>query len=230
MLTVAKNIQHFVDLIVAKSLSHNEEELSQLNHYVWIALMIMPIAIFTSAYNAYIENFTLAFLITFFSVYTLSSLLLISKIKETYLLYHGANILYAVLILFMVYHADTENSRILWAYIYPIGIIFLFGNRLGFAYSLLLLGMIVGLFLFVPQIHTVYSTPFQVRFALTYMIVTFISSWIEYHRARFQKESTQTHYALFLEQALLKDEIERRSILEKKASIPRPNRSAHITL
>jgi len=43
-----------------------------------------------------------------------------------------------------------------------------------------------------------------------------ISSWIEYHRSRFQKESTQTQYALYLEQALLKEEIERRIILEKK--------------
>jgi diguanylate cyclase (GGDEF)-like protein len=216
MLTFAKKTQHCVDLIVSKSCSNNEEALSQLNHYVWVTMIILPIAIFTSAYNAYIENYTLAFLITLFSAYTIGSLFLISKIKETYLLYHGANIIYAFLILFMIYHTDMENSRILWAYIYPIGIIFLFGNRLGFLYSSLLLGMIVGLFLFIPQLQTAYNTEFQVRFALTYMIVAFISSWIAHHRERFQKESMQTQYALFLEQALLKEEIERRAVLEKE--------------
>ena len=216
MLTFANELQRFVDYIVNKSLSHNEEELSQLNHYVWFALIIIPVTLFTSVYNAYIENFTLAFFIILFSLYTISSLFLITKIKETYWLYYGANIIYVSLILFMIYHSDSENSRILWAYIYPIGIIFLFSNRLGFLYSCLLLVMIVGLFLFVPQIHRTYSIPFQIRFASTYMIVTFISSWIEHHRARFQKESMQTHYALFLEQALLKEEIERRTVLEKK--------------
>jgi hypothetical protein len=32
MILLAKKIQHFVDLIVAKSLSHNEEEIFRLNH------------------------------------------------------------------------------------------------------------------------------------------------------------------------------------------------------
>ncbi|ATB69390.1 diguanylate cyclase [Sulfurospirillum diekertiae] len=34
MILLAKKIQHFVDLIVAKSLSQNEEEIFRLNHYV----------------------------------------------------------------------------------------------------------------------------------------------------------------------------------------------------
>lgn len=216
MLSLAKNMQHFVDLIVEKSPSLDEEELSRLNHYVWIALLMIPVSLFTSVYNAYIANYTLAFLIMLFASYTIGSLFLIPKIKKTYLLYHGANLLYTILLLYIVSHLDSENSRILWTYIYPIGVIFLFGNRLGFLYSCLLLGMIIGLFLFVPQIHTVYSIPFQIRFAITYMIVAFISSWVEYHRARYQKESQQTHYALFLEQALLKEEIERRRVLEKE--------------
>lgn len=207
MLTLAKKIQHFVDLIVAKSLSHNEEEMFRLNHYVWIALLMLPVALCSGAYNAYINNYALAFLIILFSGHMVGSLFLIPTIQKTYLLYHGANLLYAFLILFMVFHADSENSRILWAYIYPIGIIFLFGHRLGFLWSCLLLGMIIGLFLVVPEIHTIYSIPFQVRFGISYLVVAIISSWVEYHGSR-------SHQALLLEQKLLNEEIEQRKILE----------------
>jgi len=209
MLTLAKKIQHLVDLIVAKSLSQNEEEIFRLNHYVWIALLMLPVALCSGAYNAYINNYALAFLIILFSGHMVGSLFLIPTIQKTYLLYHGANLLYAFLILYMVFHADSENSRILWAYIYPVGIIFLFGHRLGFLWSCLLLGMIIGLFLVVPEIHTIYSIPFQVRFGISYLVVAIISSWVEYHGSR-------SHQALLLEQKLLNEEIERRKILGKE--------------
>lgn len=217
MIIFAKNIQYFVDIIVAKSSSNDKIERARLNHYVWIALLMTPIALFTSAYNAYIHNFTLAFLVILFSAHMIGSLFLIPKMKETFLLYHGSNLLYAFLILYMIFNAsDADNSRILWAYVYPIGTIFLFGNRLGFLYSCILLGMIIGLFVAVPEIHTAYSIPFQVHFGISYMAVAFISSWVEYHRARYQKESMQTHKALFLEQMNLKEEIARRTVLEKE--------------
>ena len=217
MIIFAKNIQYFVDIIVSKSSSQDKTERARLNHYVWIALLMSPIALGTGAYNAYIHNFTLAFLIILFSVHMIGSLFLIPKIKETFLLYHGSNLLYAFLILYMIFNAaDTDNSRILWAYVYPIGTIFLFGNRLGFLYSCMLLGMIIGLFVAVPEIHMAYSIPFQIRFGISYMTVAFISSWVEYHRARYQKESMKTHKALYLEQMNLKEEIAQRIELEKE--------------
>ena len=216
MIALAKNMQHFVDIIVTKSSCNDKIELSRLNHYVWISLLMLPVSLFTSAYNAYINNYSLAFLVILFCAHMIGSLYLIPKMKDTFLLYNGANIIYACLILYMIFHSNLDSSRILWAYIYPSGIIFLFGNRLGFIYSSLLLATIVGLFLFVPHVHTVYSMPFQIRFIFTYMIVAFISSWVEYHRARYQKESMQTHQALFLEQMNLQEEITQRIALEKE--------------
>jgi diguanylate cyclase (GGDEF)-like protein len=207
MITLAKNIQHLVDFIVSKAHSQHEEEIFRLNHYVWIALLMLPVAIGSGAYNVYIKNYALAFLVILFSGHMLGSLFLIPTIKRTYLLYHGANLLYTFLLLYMVFHTDAENSRILWAYIYPVGIIFLFGHRLGFLWSFLLLCMMIGLFLFVPEIHTIYSIPFQVRFGISYLVVAIISSWVEYHGSR-------SHQALLLEQKLLNEEIERRKILE----------------
>ena len=209
MIRLAKNIQHLVDFIVSKAHSQHEEEIFRLNHYVWIALLMLPVAIGSGAYNVYIKNYALAFLIILFSGHMIGSLFLIPTIKRTYLLYHGANLLYTFLLLYMVFHTDAENSRILWAYIYPVGIIFLLGHRLGFLWSFLLLCMMIGLFLFVPEIHTIYSIPFQVRFGITYLGVAIISSWVEYHGSR-------SHQALLLEQKLLNEEIERRKILEKE--------------
>ncbi|WP_333803874.1 GGDEF domain-containing protein [Sulfurospirillum sp.] len=215
MLIFAKHIQQTVDLIVAKSPVHNEDQLARLNHYVWVTLMILPLAIGLGLYNSFKHEFIIAGGITFLSFYLLGTLFLIHKTDKTYLFYHPANLILVSLLGYIIY-ADTEQSRILWAYCYPIGIIFLFGNRLGFIWSFFFLMMVIGLFFFVPEMQTIYHTPFQVRFCISYMMVMTISSWIEYHRSRFQEESTQTHEALCFEQILLKEEIDRRKVLEKE--------------
>lgn len=216
MITLAKKMQYFVDLIVVKSPSKDDEELVRLNHYVWTTLLILPIAFVTSAYNAHIHNYVLAFIITFFSVYLLITLFLIPKTKETYLLYHGANLIFTFLLIYMVYYSDVDFSRILWVYTYPLSTIFLFGNRVGFLWSCFLLGVIISIFLLLPQSHALYSLPFQIRFVVSYLAIAFITSWIEYHRSRFQHESIQTHQTLFVEQIHLKEEIERRKVLEEE--------------
>jgi len=215
MLLFAKHIQQTVDLIVAKSPVHNKDQLARLNHYVWVTLMILPLAIGLGLYNSFKHEFIIAGGVTFFSFYLLGTLFLIHKTDKTYLFYHPANLILISLLGYIIY-ADTEQSRILWAYCYPIGIIFLFGNRLGFIWSFFFLMMVIGLFLFAPDIQTIYHIPFQVRFCISYMMVTTISSWIEYHRSRFQEESTQTHEALCFEQILLKEEIDRRKVLEEE--------------
>jgi diguanylate cyclase (GGDEF)-like protein len=216
MIHLAKKFQQLVDLIVVKSPSLDEEELSRLNHYVWVTFMMLPITFITGVYNASIHNYMLAFLVTFFSTYLVLSLFLVSKTKDTYLLYHGANLIFTFLMIYMTYHSDQDASRILWVYTYPLGTIFLFGNRVGFLWSCFLLLIIVSIFLFVPHIQEVYTTAFKVRFCVTYLCVAFITSWIEYHRYRYQHESKHTHQALFVEQINLKDEIQRRIVLEEK--------------
>ena len=213
MTALLTKLQYIVDLVVAQSPSKNKDELARLNHYVWVALMILPLAMGLCIYNSLKHEFIIAGGMTFFSFYLLGSLLLIPKIDKIYPLYHIANFILLSLLVYTIY-ADTEQSRILWAYCYPIGIIFLLGNRIGFIWSCLFLLMIIGLFLFVPNIHSLYQTPFQVRFCISYMIVMMISLWIEYHRSRFEEESTQTHEALCFEQILLKEEIDRRKVLE----------------
>ena len=92
MFTLAK-LQHIVDLIVAKSPSQNKDELARLNHYVWVALMILPLAMGLGIYNSLKHEFIIAGGITFFSFYLLGSLLLIPKTNKTYLLYYTANLI-----------------------------------------------------------------------------------------------------------------------------------------
>lgn len=215
MIILAKHIQQTVDFIVAKSPSHNKDELARLNHYVWVALMILPLAVGLGIYNSLKYEFVIAGGIIFFSLYLLGTLLLIQKTKQTQLLYHPANLILLSLLVYIVY-ADNEHSRILWMYTYPIGIIFLLGYRIGVLYSCLLLGMIIALFIVAPNVGSTYALPFQIRFVLSYLVVTIISSWVEYHRFRYQEESTQSHEALCLEQILLKEEIERRTLLEQE--------------
>lgn len=216
MITLAKKMQHLVDRIVIKSPSTNKEELARLNHYVWITFLMIPTGIISGLYNIYVMNYLLSFCIILFATFLIVSLFLIQKTEKTSLLYYGATIIFTLLLFYLVYHPDNDHSLILWVYTYPLGIIFLLGNRHGFLWSMLLLGMIGGLFLFSSEIQSNYPLPFQVRFTVSYLAISFITSWIEYHRARFQKESMQSHHALSLEQKHLKEEIQRRIVLEKK--------------
>lgn len=219
ILLVFQKLQCFVDSIVKQSPSHNPEELTRLNHYLWICLLTWPISILAISYNIFINHFVLAMLVAFFSLFLLFSLFILSYTRKIYLVYHGTNIVFFSLLLYMVYNADPiDSSRILWLYTYPLGAIFLFGNRTGFLWSTLLLISVCIVFIVVPSMQEIYNYPFQVRFGLTYAVVASMVSWIEFHRNRYQNESIQNHRDLLEEQRHLKEEIHKRTILEKELS------------
>jgi len=219
MVSTLQKLQSFVDTIVRQSPSKNPEELTRLNHYVWICLLAWPVSILAISYNIYIKHFILASLVAFFSLFLLFTLFVLSYARKIYWLYHATNIVFFSLLLYMVYNADAyDSSRILWIYTYPLGAIFLFGNRTGFLWSFLLLVSVCCVFIMLPSIHTIYNYAFQVRFALTYTVVASMVSWIEFHRNRYQNESIQHHHSLLEEQQQLKEEIQKRVILEKELS------------
>ena len=91
MTALLTKLQYIVDLVVAQSPSKNKDELARLNHYVWVALMILPLAMGLCIYNSLKHEFIIAGGMTFFSFYLLGSLLLIPKIDKIYPLYHIAN-------------------------------------------------------------------------------------------------------------------------------------------
>lgn len=217
MLFLIQKTQDLIDRIVSRSPSKDIHERVRLNHYVWISLFSFPIASIAIAYNIIIYNFSLASFITFFSLFLLSTLFFLPKINSPQLLYYAVIVMFLCLVIYMLYFIESyDSSKILWSYAFPLGAIFLFGSRVGFLWSIVLLLLIGAIFLISPKIQTVYLTSFQLRFAITYFVVASMTSWIEYYRHRYQQESLQTQTALLNQQKALKNEIERRKKLEKK--------------
>lgn len=209
-------MQTLVDYIVAHSPCRDKEALARLNHYVWITFIMIPLSLATAFYNLYIQHFILSISLILFCIYLIGSLFIIPNTPKVYQIYYTAVIFFSTLFLYLVYQSDEDYSLILWLFTYPVGIIFLLGNRMGFILSISLLAMSALLFLTMEHINDTYTLAFSVRFFITYIVVTSIVSWIEYYRARYQAETLRTQAALLLEQANLKKEIQRRTILEKE--------------
>lgn len=216
MMTFIVKMQHIVDRIVTTSPCTNKEDLARLNHYVWITFLMTPLALGASIYNCYIQNTVLSISLMLFCVYLIGSLYIIPNTHKVYQIYYTAVIAFSILFLYLVYHIDEDHSLILWLFTYPLGVIFLLGSRVGFMLSMALLGLTILQFIFFPHIHETYTVPFQVRFSITYVAISLIASWIEYHRSRYEQESLQTQEALLKEQENLKKEIQRRVILEEE--------------
>lgn len=209
--------QRLIDNIVLRCACEDPEEHIRLNHYVWIALFSLPVATVAILYNLSIYNTTLASFIAFFALFLFSTLFFLSKIHAKKLLYYVATSLFSLLVLYMLYYVEAcDSSKLLWAYAFPLGAIFLFGSRIGFFWSIFFLMLIGILFLFSQKIQSIYVNSFQIRFAITYFVVASMTSWIEYYRHRYQNESIQTHKILLKQQEILKNEIERRVTLEKE--------------
>jgi diguanylate cyclase (GGDEF)-like protein len=216
MMTFIVKMQHIVDRIVTTSPCTNKEDLARLNHYVWITFLMTPLALGASFYNYYIQNTVLSISMMLFCVYLIGSLYIIPNTHKVYQIYYTAVIAFSILFLYLVYHIDEDHSLILWLFTYPLGVIFLLGSRVGFILSMALLGLTILQFIVFSHIHENYTIPFQVRFSITYVAISLIASWIEYHRSRYEQESLQTQEALLKEQENLKKEIQRRVILEEE--------------
>ncbi|ACZ12234.1 GGDEF domain-containing protein [Sulfurospirillum deleyianum] len=216
MVTLFVKMQHLVDRIVSHSPVTNKEDLARLNHYVWITFLMVPLSLGAALFNIYLEHLFLSSYLIIFCVYLIGSLFIIPSTHKVYQIYYSVILFFTILFLYLLYHSYQDRSLILWLFTYPLGIIFLLGSRTGFMFSTLFLGIILSLFIFVEHIHTLYSFSFQMRFSIIYLTISFIASWIEYHRSRYEQESFQTQEALLKEQALLKKEIQRRIVLEEE--------------
>ena len=67
--------------------------------------------------------------------------------------------------------------------------------------------------------ETLYNHPFQVRFIATYMVITSMITWVEYHRNRYQNESIAMYHALSNEKHQLQVEIKKGTFLETELSL-----------
>lgn len=215
MFLFLRKIQDKIDVIVTLS-SVEEEERLRLNHYIWLCLIIVPMGIFPIIYNFYSGDYTMAAMVFLFSLLIIVFLSFIQKVENKEILYFITNVTYFSIVVYAIYHSEGDASKILWAYTYPLGIVFLFGNKVGGFWGSMMLASIFYMFLFEPKVSQAFTFAFQLKFLITYSVVLSITMWFENYRYCYFLEAKRKEEELINEHRMLKDEIKRRIAVEQK--------------
>lgn len=219
MIRVIHIISHFLNNIVNKSQLKDERDKLRLSHFLWLITLGIISSLPFIVYNLYNNHYMLAFYVFIFTLSLMSSLFLAKREVNTYKLYNTMNTVYLLFALFLVYIDSTNEMRILWCYIYPISSIFLFGNKKGLIWSIVMIISAILLITLIPHKGADYSLIFIVRFTIVYICITFIASWLEYYKEMYYSQLRSSHNKLQHEHNLLIREINERKILQDKLSL-----------
>ena len=98
--------------------------------------------------------------------------------------YRVTSALLGLMLLFLLQNGGEGGSQILWMYVFPPIVFFLYGKNEGTLWCTLIL--LLGMCIFwkpIPGIHVYdYATVFKYRFIGSYVIVSMIAWWFEYSR------------------------------------------------
>ncbi|MDV7106283.1 GGDEF domain-containing protein [Vibrio sp. TH_r3] len=180
-------------------------EKMKLSHFIWLCLTMMPLGIIFIIFNLLAGNTEIACTIGVFSSSIAINLIMVKKCYNLHFIYHFCSFLFFMLLVIVTYLEPNSEGRVLWIYTYPLFTIFVFGYKLGIMWSILLI-FAVGSCLEV--LHTDiphYLEAFRLRFYLTYLVIVWITAWLEYGRSRHTDS--------------LQDEITRRIQLEQQLTI-----------
>lgn len=218
MLRINRVINLFEDIANQSILTDKHDKL-KLMHFLFLMFIGSICSFLFATYNFIKGDYQIAIAITAFFIVISSSLYFIRKKYDPLIFYIISNLVYLFIMGTFMFSGDEYGARILWAYVYPVGNIFIFGNRQGLLWSLM---MFIVVFLTVvssPYSSDIYTAPFIVRFVATYLVITSIASWLEYYRKNYQDELLNTNQALMEKQKLLEKEIEERVALQNKLTI-----------
>jgi len=205
-----------VDCIAQRRNRKSPNDARRLNHYIWLVLISIPLSIMFIIRNSIANNYDIAVIVSIFLFCMVISLFVIPKLKRIEILYHVNNFVFVSMFILVFILGDKSEGQILWSYTYPLLSIFLFGNRLGAGWSLILLFTIIGNLKLNSNLDFSYSTNFEIRFCIIYLTILSITSWLEYDRNRYTNKSKSQVKALKKERASLNQEVKRRIILEKE--------------
>ncbi|MGX9417200.1 GGDEF domain-containing protein [Vibrio sp. WJH972] len=216
MLSLLTQGQKVVDRLVARCNCASTNDKLRLNHYIWLIVLSTPITVGFIIKNVLIDNVHIATVSGIFAFCMIVSIIgIIRKLNLTYI-YHFNNFLYLLMLFLITVWSDLSQGQILWCYTYPLISIFLFGNRVGVRWSLLLLASILIGVLLDKDIDSAASVNFEIRFAASYLTILLITCWLEYYRARYTEKFNRQNMELINERAYLEQEIARRVDLENK--------------
>lgn len=203
------NINRFYIGMLDNIKLENMDERHRLMHFLWLISLGLFLSIPFMIYSIAQQDYQIVAVLSVFMTTLASSIWLAMKIDNHYILYNMANFVFLLMLTFFSFHETETISRILWCYIYPISSIFLFGNKTGVFWSVLMVIAVLIAATVTGETMGTYSADFIWRFAITYLSVMFIAIWLEHYKNRFQQEALMANQKL-------KKEIEERKILEGK--------------
>lgn len=208
--------QKVVDNIVNQSSCISTNDKLRLNHYIWLTFLSFPICLIFIVHNLVTAHWAIASIVTAFIVCMFISLMAVIKKYNLSLIYEVNNLLYLSMLILITNLGNQSEGQILWCYTYPLLNIFLFGNRIGIRWSLLLLLAILASIWLDSNNDFSIAPSFEARFAASYLTILLTTAWLEYYRNRYTEKFILQKQELIQERETLKQEIERRTRLEKK--------------
>lgn len=205
-------LQYFKKLIksIIRFINHTQispEEKTRLQQYSVFLAAGIPLMMFYGLYNAiYVKNYLLFSLILISASGLVAGWFLIWYLKKGKIIYRINTFIFTLLILYLALIGGDGGSKLLWMYTFPLISFFLFGKNEGMFWSITVLLISIILFWNPFDWADVYDYPkqFEIRFAITFFIVSVVTYWFEYFRY---------HYRINVE---LKTQILQQKIIERK--------------
>lgn len=213
---IIKKIQHIFEEMANRVIDKDEFERLKLIHFLWLIFSGLICMLSFAIYNFIYHDYKIVVVLLGFSAILASLFYFIEKKTDPRILYNLAALIYIFLISYFVLYVDAYDARILWAYVFPVASVLLFGSRLGLIWSTIMFLVIILCLSLIFQANDIRRYDFIVRFFATYWVVMAITEWLEYYRNKYQQDLLKSHKLLQEKHKLLKNEMAEKIILESK--------------
>lgn len=190
-------------------------------HYSAFLICSIPTMIVFGLMALFSANYLLSFFILISALGLLIGLVMLSRVQNSKIIYQFNMLFFLILVLYMVYIGGDGGSKSLWAFIFPLIAFFLLGLKEGSLWCIGAFIFLAGLFwnpLGFKHVYP-YVFSFKIRFLISYVIISFVTSWFEYFRSHYQQDLKMKNQALEEEHQQLTQEIQERKRLEKDLKI-----------
>lgn len=168
--------------------AQSEDDKTRFQYYTVFLLLGCPTMVVYGIYTWLQGDYALLGIVTFTACSLIYGWYLIQKRPYGRVVFRVNSFIFAALILYLLQTGGSDGSKILWMYIYPLIVFFLFGKNEGFFWSGAILLSAIILFWrpipFFPAFE--YGTEFEIRFITTYCIVCVTTFWFENTRHHFR--------------------------------------------